>query len=201
VSLRPPPHAIPARERVIVALDVPDREALTGLLDRLGGAPAFYKVGLELFVAEGERAVELVRKRGGRLFLDLKLHDIPETVARAVAAAARIEAELLTVHTSGGFEMLRRAAEAARSAPVQPKILGVTVLTSLLAEDLRADGIELSVAETVRARARVAARAGIAGLVCSPHEIDAAREVSSDLLLVVPGIRPSSGDGAAHGDQ
>lgn len=191
-------HSILAKERVIVALDVPDRDALAKLLDRLDGRPAFYKVGLELFVAEGERAVELVQKRGGRLFLDLKLHDIPETVARAVAAAARIHAEFLTVHTSGGYEMLRRAAEAAGG---RPKILGVTVLTSLLEEDLRADGIELTVAETVRARARVAARAGIAGLVCSPHEIDAAREASRDLFLVVPGIRPSEGEGSAHGDQ
>ena len=80
------PNQIPARERVIVALDVPDRNALTTLLDRLDGRPAFYKVGLELFVAEGERAIELVRARGGRVFLDLKLHDIPETVARAVAS-------------------------------------------------------------------------------------------------------------------
>jgi len=191
-------HKIPARERVIVALDVPDLKALGHTLDRLEGQPAFYKIGLELFVAEGERAVELVRKRGGRLFLDLKLHDIPETVARAVAAAQRIEADFLTVHTSGGYEMLRRAAEAAAG---RPKILGVTVLTSLLEEDLRADGIELSVADTVRARARVAARAGIAGLVCSPYEIDAAREASRDLFLVVPGIRPASGEGAAHGDQ
>lgn len=191
-------HKIPARERVIVALDVPDLKQLGGVLDRLEGQPAFYKVGLELFIAEGERAVELVKKRNGRLFLDLKLHDIPETVARAVAAAARIEVDFLTVHTSGGYEMLRRAAEAAAG---RPKILGVTVLTSLLEEDLRADGIELSVAETVRARARVAARAGVAGLVCSPHEIDAAREASHDLFLVVPGIRPSAGEGSAHGDQ
>ena len=191
-------HKIPARERVIVAVDVPDLAKLGEYLDRLEGQPAFYKIGLELFVAEGERAVELVKKRGGRLFLDLKLHDIPETVARAVAAAARIQADFLTVHTSGGYEMLRRAAEAAGG---RPKILGVTVLTSLLEEDLRADGIELSVGETVRARARVAARAGIAGLVCSPHEIDAAREASRELLLVIPGIRPTTGEGAAHGDQ
>lgn len=191
-------HKIPARERVIVALDVPDLARLGDLLGRLDGAPAFYKIGLELFIAEGERAVELVKKRGGRLFLDLKLHDIPETVARAVAAATRIEVDFLTVHTSGGFEMLRRAAEAAAG---RLQILGVTVLTSLLEEDLRADGIELSVAEVVRTRARVAAQAGIAGLVCSPHEIDAAREASRDLLLVIPGIRPSAGEGAAPGDQ
>ena len=194
----PPTHLIPARERVIVALDVPDRARLEALLDRLAGRPAFYKIGLELFIAEGERAVDLVRGRGGRIFLDLKLHDIPETVGRAVASAARIDAELLTVHTSGGFEMLSRAAEAAAG---RVKILGVTVLTSLLEGDLRAEGIVASIPEMVRARARIAARAGIAGLVCSPHEIEAARGAAPGLFIVVPGIRPTSGSGAAHGDQ
>ncbi len=193
-----PAHQIPARERVIVALDVPDRAALTTLLDRLDGRPAFYKVGLELFIAEGERAIELVRARGGRIFLDLKLHDIPETVARAVASAARIEAELLTVHTSGGYEMLARAAEAAAG---KVNLLGVTVLTSLVEDDLRAEGIEQTIPEMVRARARIAARAGIAGLVCSSHEIEAARGAAPGLLIVVPGIRPSTGAGSARGDQ
>jgi orotidine-5'-phosphate decarboxylase len=194
----PPAHAIPARERVIVALDVPDLARLTALLDRLEGRPAFYKVGLELFIAEGERAIELVRARHGRVFLDLKLHDIPETVARAVASAARIDAELLTVHTSGGYEMLSRAAEAAAG---KVKLLGVTVLTSLLEDDLRAEGIESTIPEMVRARARIAARAGIAGLVCSTHEIEAARGAAPGLLIVTPGIRPAAGAGAPHGDQ
>jgi orotidine-5'-phosphate decarboxylase len=193
-----PAHQIPARDRVIVALDVPDLAGLTALLDRLDGRPSFYKVGLELFVGEGERAIELVRKRGGRVFLDLKLHDIPETVARAVAAAARNDAELLTVHTSGGYEMLTRAAEAAAG---KVKILGVTVLTSLAEEDLRAEGVEQTIPEMVRARARIAARAGIAGLVCSTHEIEAARGAAPGLFLVVPGIRPASGAGSARGDQ
>jgi orotidine-5'-phosphate decarboxylase len=191
-------HDIPARERVIVALDVPDLAGLKTLLDRLGGRPAFYKVGLELFVGEGERAVELVKSRGGRVFLDLKLHDIPETVARAVASAARVEAELLTVHTSGGYEMLSRAADAAKG---KVKILGVTVLTSLVEDDLRAEGIEQTIPEMVKARARIAARAGIAGLVCSPLEIEAARRAAPGLLIVVPGIRPAAGAGAAKGDQ
>ena len=142
------------------------------LLDRLGGRPAFYKVGLELFIAEGERAIELVPARGGRVFLDLKLHDIPETVARAVASAARVEAELLTVHTSGGYEMLTRAAEAARGQGEDPGRdradqpgRGRSARRGDRADDPR-DG---------EARARVAARAGIAGLVCSPQEIEAAR--------------------------
>jgi len=193
-----PAHDIPARDRVIVACDVPDLKSLAGLLDRLEGQPSFYKIGLELFIAEGERAVELVRKRGGRIFLDLKLHDIPETVARAVQSALRIEAELLTVHTSGGFEMLTRAAEAAGAGV---KILGVTVLTSLAEDDLRAEGIETTIPEMVRARARIAAKAGIAGLVCSSHEIEAARGAAPGLLIVVPGIRPATGPGAAAGDQ
>jgi orotidine-5'-phosphate decarboxylase len=193
-----PAHDIPARDRIIVACDVPDLPSLVNLLDRLEGQPAFYKIGLELFIAEGERAIELVRKRGGRIFLDLKLHDIPETVARAVQSAARIEAELLTVHTSGGYEMLSRAAQAAAGAV---KLLGVTVLTSLAQDDLRAEGIEATIPEMVRARARIAARAGIAGLVCSTHEIEAARGAAPGLLIVVPGIRPATGPGSSAGDQ
>jgi orotidine-5'-phosphate decarboxylase len=193
-----PAHDIAPRDRVIVACDVPDLTGLNTLLDRLDGRPSFYKVGLELFVAEGERAIEAVRKRGGRIFLDLKLHDIPETVARAVQSARRIEAELLTVHTSGGYEMLSRAAQAAEGSV---KILGVTVLTSLAPDDLRAEGIEASIPDTVRARARVAAKAGIAGLVCSSHEIEAARGAAPGLLIVVPGIRPATGAGSAAGDQ
>ena len=193
---KPPVH-IPSRERVIVALDVPDCAALTTLLDRLDGRPTFYKVGLELFVAEGERAVEMVRARGGKVFLDLKLHDIPETVARAVASAARVQADLLTLHTSGGYEMLARAADAAAG---RVRLLGVTVLTSLAEDDLRAEGVEQTIPEMVRARARIAARAGIAGLVCSPHEIEAAHGAAPGLLIVVPGIRPAAVPGAAKSD-
>ncbi|HEX4406915.1 MAG TPA: orotidine-5'-phosphate decarboxylase [Polyangia bacterium] len=193
-----PAHQIAPRDRVIVACDVPDLKGLESLLDRLEGRPSFYKIGLELFVAEGERAIEAVRKRGGRIFLDLKLHDIPETVARAVQSARRIEAELLTVHTSGGYEMLTRAAQAAEGGV---KILGVTVLTSLVEDDLRAEGVETTIPEMVRARARIAAKAGIAGLVCSSHEIEAARGAAPGLFIVVPGIRPATGTGAAAGDQ
>jgi orotidine-5'-phosphate decarboxylase len=189
------PAMLSARERVIIALDVPDLAGLRGFLERLEGQPVFYKVGLELFVAEGARAVEAVQKAGGRVFLDLKLHDIPETVGRAVTSAVAMGVELLTVHTAGGAEMMRRAAEAAAG---KVKILGVTVLTSLTADDLRADGIAGTVAEAVGRRARLAAAAGIAGLVCSPHEVGEARAAGERLLLVVPGVRPA---GAALGDQ
>jgi orotidine-5'-phosphate decarboxylase len=188
-------HSIPAVERVIVALDVPDMAGLTGFLDRLQGRPRFYKVGLELFVAEGAAAVLAVQKRGGKVFLDLKLHDIPETVARAVASSKSLGAELLTVHTAGGLEMMRRAAEVAAG---KPGILGVTVLTSLSEEDLRADGISGTMREAVLRRAKLAEQAGARGIVCSPQEVADVRAASDALALVVPGVRPA---GAALGDQ
>jgi orotidine-5'-phosphate decarboxylase len=184
-----------ARERVIVALDVPDRAALGQLLDRLEGQPVFYKVGLELFVAEGAAAVELVQARGGRVFLDLKLHDIPETVARSVSAATRLGVDLLTVHVPGGREMMRRALEAAAG---RVTLLGVTVLTSLGPRDLQEDGAALTPAELVASRARLAGEVGLPGLVCSAHEIGLARTSAPTCLLVVPGVRPS---GAPAGDQ
>ena len=180
--------AIPARERVIVALDVPDLEAAGDFLDRLEGRPVFYKVGLELFVSEGVRAVEAVRSRGGKVFLDLKLHDIPETVGRAVSSAMALGVELLTLHTAGGLAMMKRAAQAAQG---RARLLGVTVLTSLAEEDLHADGIAGSMRETVVRRAKQAAQAGIAGVVCSPQEVADVRQACPSLLLVVPGVRPA----------
>jgi orotidine-5'-phosphate decarboxylase len=186
---------ISAAERVIVALDVPDRAGLASFLDRLEGQARYCKVGLELFVAEGAAAVEAVQRRGAKVFLDLKLHDIPETVARAVANAASLGAELLTVHTAGGGEMMRRAVTAAQG---KPGILGVTVLTSLSEDDLRADGIAGTMRETVVRRAKLAESAGAAGIVCSPHEVAEVRAACATLALVVPGVRPS---GTATGDQ
>jgi orotidine-5'-phosphate decarboxylase len=182
-----------ARDRVIVALDVPDLAGLERFLDQLEGQPSFYKVGLELFVAAGGRAVELVRARGGRVFLDLKLHDIPETVARAAASAARLGAELLTVHAGGGKEMMARAVEGAG----ETRILAVTVLTSASESDLAADGVAGPVAAAVARRARVAAAAGVFGLVCSPQEVAEVKGATA-LITVVPGVRPA---GAALGDQ
>jgi orotidine-5'-phosphate decarboxylase len=168
---------------------------LAGFLDRLEGQPRIYKVGLELFLAAGALAVEAVQKRGGKVFLDLKLHDIPETVARAVSSVTRLGVDLLTVHASGGSEMMRRAVEVAQG---RPGILGVTVLTSLGEDDLRADGIVSGMRATVVRRAQMAKKAGVLGIVCSPEEVAEVRAASSSLLLVVPGIRPA---GAALGDQ
>jgi orotidine-5'-phosphate decarboxylase len=135
-----------------------------------------------------------VRERGGRVFLDLKLHDIPETVARAAASAARLGVDLLTVHAGGGAEMLRRAVDAAGSTG----ILAVTVLTSASESDLEADGVVGSIAAAVARRARLAAAAGVRGLVCSPHELAEVKGAAPRLLTVVPGVRPA---GAALGDQ
>jgi orotidine-5'-phosphate decarboxylase len=182
------------RERVIIALDVPDLAGLNGFLDKLEGQPAFYKVGLELFLAEGARAIDAVKARGGRLFLDLKLHDIPETVGRAVGSAVKFGAEFLTIHTAGGLDMMKRAVDAAAG---KTTVLGVTVLTSLSDGDLSADGIGGSVGDAVVRRAKLAATAGVPGLVCSPQEV-AQVKAASGLVTVVPGVRPA---GAALGDQ
>jgi orotidine-5'-phosphate decarboxylase len=192
VNTRP---VIPPRERIIVALDVPDLASLRAFLDRLEGAPVFYKVGLELFIAEGARAVELLQAHGGKVFLDLKLHDISETVARAVTSAKRLGVEFLTIHTAGGLEMMQRAATVASG---KPGILGVTVLTSLTERDLHADGVSGTMRETVLRRALMAQKAGVAGIVCSPQEVADVRAACANLTLVVPGIRPM---GALAGDQ
>jgi orotidine-5'-phosphate decarboxylase len=188
--------ALPGRDRVIVALDVPDLTALEEFLDKLEGQPTFYKIGLELFINAGARALEVVRARGGKIFLDLKLHDIPETVARAVASAARLGPDLLTVHASGGALMLQRASEAAAAGGT--RILAVTVLTSSTAADLEADGVAGPVAAAVARRVRLSAAAGVHGLVCSPQEVAAVRSLAPKLVTVVPGVRPA---GAALGDQ
>jgi orotidine-5'-phosphate decarboxylase len=170
----------------IVALDVPSAAAALALVDRLGDACGFYKVGLELFVAAGPPIVETLRARGLDVFLDLKLHDIPNTVGGAVRSAAGLGARLLTVHTSGGPAMLAAAADAARGTGCE--ILGVTVLTS----------IEAPESEVLRLAA-LAADAGLHGVVCSGREAAAVRaRWPDDLATLVPGIRPG---GAATHDQ
>ncbi len=189
----------PIPPELIVALDVPDRAALSVALERLPPALDFFKIGLELFCALGPEALTLVRRRKGRIFLDLKLHDIPRTVERAVRAAAA-EIELLTVHAAGGPAMIRAAAEAARAlGGARPRILAVTVLTSLDAADLAAIGVTRSPAEQVVALAELAMESGADGVVCSPQEVAALRRrLGPEAYLVTPGIRPT---GAAAGDQ
>jgi orotidine-5'-phosphate decarboxylase len=185
-----------ARGRLILALDVPSISAGEALLDELEGHVGLVKVGLELFTACGPAAVEAVKRRGFDVFLDLKLHDIPATVAGAVRAARSLGVSMLTVHTGGGAEMLRRAAEEAGDAL---RILGVTVLTSLSEEDLRAVSVSGSTSSVVERRAALAASAGCRGIVCSPKEIRLVRAaVGPGVAIVTPGIRPA---GADVGDQ
>jgi orotidine-5'-phosphate decarboxylase len=184
------------RKRLILALDVPSLAEGRALLERLAGRVGMVKVGLELFAAEGPAAVRAVRDLGHEVFLDLKLHDIPNTVAGAVRSARLLDARMLTVHAAGGAEMLRRAAAEAGSGLT---ILGVTVLTSLGPEDLEPASSLGPPLEAVRRRALLAAACGCGGIVCSPREAAAVRAaVGPDVQLVIPGIRPAGG---ALGDQ
>ena len=181
-----------------MALDVPDAVLALDLVDRLGDSCRWLKVGMELYYAAGNPLVEALRSRGYRIFLDLKLHDIPNTVAGGVHSAAKAGAELLTVHASGGRAMLRAAADAAKE-PSAPRLLAVTVLTSMDAGELAAVGVAGSPADQVLRLARLAKDSGINGMVCSAEEVATLRtELGAEAMLVVPGIRPS---GAAADDQ
>jgi len=183
--------------RLIAALDAPNRSEAEALLRKLGGVPSWVKVGLELFCAEGPALVRELVAQGMHVMLDLKLHDIPETVARASAQAAALGAGLLTVHAAGGRAMLQAAVKAARQAG-NTRVLAVTVLTSLDDSDLAAIGCQGPVGELVVRRAELAAAAGCDGIVASPHEVAIARQVAPQLLIVTPGVRPA---GSAAGDQ
>ena len=183
----------------IIALDLPTRADAESLLDRLGPAADFVKVGLQLFTAEGPDVVRAMRGRGCRVFLDLKLHDIPNTVAHAVESAAALGAELLTVHASGGAAMLRAARQAAGEGGIG--LLGVTVLTSLSADEVaEAWGRgRVSAEDEVERLARLAEAAGMDGVVASVHELPAVRRATGgDFRVLTPGIRLA---GDAAGDQ
>ncbi len=191
------------RDRLVVALDVPSLEEAQAMAARLAGVVRWYKVGLELYTAAGPAAVAAVRK-DGRVFLDLKFHDIPATVAGAVAAATRLGVDLLTVHALGGTAMLLAAAEAAlRTAEIirrrPPTVLGVTLLTSGDAAAMAEVGMAGTPAEAAVRLARLARAAGLGGVVASPADAAAIRTACGpDLLIVCPGIRPA---GAAADDQ
>ncbi len=189
--------------RLIVALDVPTTAEATDLARRLAPHLAAVKVGSQLFTAEGPRAVHALRDLGLRVFLDLKFHDNPNTVAGAVAAARSLGVWMVNVHASGGSAMLRAAAEAAAKggAPdARPLVLGVTVLTSLEESDLRAAfGTTRTLREQVQYLAREVRSAGLDGVVVSPHEIaDIRGACGADFLILTPGVRPAQTD---PGDQ
>ncbi|MHC1769810.1 MAG: orotidine-5'-phosphate decarboxylase [Verrucomicrobiia bacterium] len=189
---------------IIVALDVAEVDRAARLVEELAPHVGAFKVGAELFTLAGPEIVRRIRGTGLSVFLDLKFHDIPNTVAKAVAAAVRLDVQMLTVHASGGLAMLRAAEQASQETAAArgtepPLVLGVTVLTSLDSDELSEIGFQGNAAKQVERLAGLAARAGLRGLVCSPLETVALRQVlPSRMKLVTPGIR---GTGQAANDQ
>ncbi len=180
------------RSRLIIALDVPDRAAALASVERLSGHAGCFKLGLEIFTREGPRLVEEIRGRGEKVFLDLKLHDIPNTVRGAVRSACRLGVDMLTVHASGGPEMLTAAALEAQSSGSPPLLLAVTALTSLSLEDVRRLGVAGTIEQWVERLAGLAGDSGIRGIVASARELPMLhRKFGNMLQLVIPGIRPA----------
>jgi orotidine-5'-phosphate decarboxylase len=190
------PSSLAMRERLIVALDTPNAQAARDIISQLGTAAETYKVGLQLFTAEGPGLVRELVSSGHRVFLDLKLHDIPNTVSHAVKSAVGLGVHLLTVHAGGGTDVLRAAVDA---AGLNLAILAVTVLTSLSDRDIQETGIPVSVSDQVLRLASLAQQTGCAGVVTSPRETANVRKLlGSNRLIVNPGVRPS---GAGKDDQ
>ena len=181
-----------SRDRLIVAVDRSGRDDILRLADALDGAAGVLKIGLQAFVANGPPIVRELVTRGARVFLDLKIHDIPNTAKHAVDEAVSLGAAMVTVHASGGDAMLRACASDAAL------ILGVTVLTSLNDDDVRRIGFAAPLRESAVHLAGLAKENGLRGVVVSPHEIGAIREAFADLVIVTPGIRP---EGSDAGDQ
>ena len=188
-----------ARERLIVALDVPDADSALRLVQQLEDTCSWFKVGLELYVAAGPTIVEKIAASGKNVFLDLKLHDIPNTVAGAVRSAAKLGARMLTLHASGGPAMLSAAKSEIAGVANPPELLAVTVLTSMDAGQLHATGVGRLPSSQVELLAKMGMEAGIRGFVCSPQEVAQLRALTGpEGVLVIPGIRPA---GSAIGDQ
>jgi len=184
---------------VILALDVPGRAEAEAFLARIGGDLRWVKIGLQLFVREGPGLVDAIAQRGHKIFLDLKLHDIPNTVASAIRSLRGRPCDMLTIHAAGGGEMLRQAVAAARETNPALRLLAVTVLTSLDDAALAETGVSGSAAAQVDRLAGLALQAGVPGLICSPMELPALRaKFGRSPLLVTPGVRPT---GADVGDQ
>jgi orotidine-5'-phosphate decarboxylase len=184
-----------AVDRLVIALDLSVRDDILRAVDELHGASGTFKIGLQAFIANGPAIVREIVARGDRVFLDLKIHDIPNTAKNAVAEAVFLGATIVTVHAAGGDAMLRACAESQRNALV----LGVTILTSLDARDLPRIGFSGDVPSNAARLAQLVQSAGLRGVVASPREIAALREACGpDLTILTPGIRPAGGDA---GDQ
>ncbi|MGA3162709.1 MAG: orotidine-5'-phosphate decarboxylase [Verrucomicrobiota bacterium] len=183
------------RNPIIAALDVPTAEAALELAKKIAPVVGAFKIGSELFTSAGPDIVRRIRATGAAVFLDLKFHDIPNTVARAVASAVRLDVQMLTVHVSGGVDMMRAAEESAQKTAKQtghnaPLVLGVTVLTSLTSQSLSEIGLDPNVASQVRRLANMATKAGLRGLICSPLEVAELRQMlTAGIQLITPGVR------------
>lgn len=178
--------------KLILALDLPDKESALKILDGLRGKLEWVKIGLQMYLKYGADFVREVSGMGFKIFLDLKLFDIPNTVASAVESVSALPVSMLTIHASGGREMMRRAVESAAERNPELLILGVTVITSFDADSLAETGVELEPEWQVEKLAKLAVDSGLKGLVCSPLEIEGLRSIlPEDTVLVTPGIRPS----------
>ncbi len=194
-----------AKERLIVALDVPDLQSAESLIEKLTGHVGMWKVGMQLYTAEGPKIIDFLHERGEKVFLDLKFHDIPNTVKKAGEVAARMGVYMFNVHAAGGMEMMRQTAISTREAAEKmgkpcPLLLAVTVLTSIDERTLNEDvGISGKVETQVVKWAKMAQEAGLDGVVASPREIEVIRQQCGDqFAIVTPGVRP---DWAAKNDQ
>jgi orotidine-5'-phosphate decarboxylase len=198
------PKQISPKDRVIIPLDVPDRDSALRLVEHVSGLVGMFKIGSQLFTAEGPQLVREIITSGERVFLDLKFHDIPNTVAGAVESAAKLGVSILNVHTLGGSEMMRAAAHAVGDRGLlwitRPAVLGVTVLTSMDKADLADVGIPLDLTAEVVRLATLARDSGLDGIVASPQEIRLIRETitAERFIILTPGIRPAW---SAKGDQ
>jgi orotidine-5'-phosphate decarboxylase len=189
------------RNPILVALDVPTPEEALKLVEQLAPVCGGFKVGSELFTSAGPDIVRCIRALGAPVFLDLKLHDIPNTVSKAVAAAVRLDIQMLTVHVSGGMEMLKAAEQVAQDSAwrlghAPPLLLGVTILTSLDSNALSEIGFDPNVTRQVRRLANMANKAGLRGLVCSAQEVAELRQMlPASTQIVTPGIRVETAEG------
>lgn len=189
-----------ARQKLIVALDVPNRTEAMEAMDQLRGEAGAFKIGLQLFTSEGAAFVKEAVKAGHRIFLDVKYHDIPNTVAKAAVEAARLGVWMFNMHASGGREMMKSAADAVRETCdkeglTPPRMIGVTVLTSSNEATLRETGIAQNVDDRVLLLAELTAKCGLDGVVASPEETRIIRNAirRPDFEIVTPGIRPAGG--------
>lgn len=184
--------SVPTTSPVIVALDVPSRDEALALVDRCRGRAGMFKVGNQLFTGGGPEVVRSIVERGERVFLDLKFHDIPNTVAQAAAESARLGASMITIHASGGPDMIRTTIEKleAEWGSGRPMVVAVTVLTSMDASGLQAVGVHTAPRQQVLDLGRMAVGSGADGLVCSPEEVGSLRsELGPEATIVTPGVR------------